>query len=197
VIGLLVLLCIGFAVSRVARTDDVTGTVSSVSWQRSIPILALVAVERQDWLPEVPSGAPVGRCEERVYRISDQPEARSQKVCGTPYTIDRGNGYSEVVQDCQYEVYEDYCSYTAQDWAVVDTLVTSGSSEPPVWPQLSLSGNQRAGEGKQVYEVVFETNQGAIRYEADPDAFQAMRPGTRWLLTINGFGDIVDIQPDN
>lgn len=198
VLGGALLLCIILAVTQFTRTSDVTGTVSGVSWQRSVPVLALRPVQRQDWRPEIPSGAPVGACEERLYRVSDQPETRSQKVCGTPYTVDRGNGYSEVVQDCQYEVYEDYCSYSVDEWTEIDTLVASGSDSAPLWPQISLASGQRAGEGQETYRIVFNTDDGQVVYQtSSAETFAAVQPGTRWNLTLNAFGDVVSIEPAN
>lgn len=197
-LGGVLLLCIILAVTQLGRTSDVTGTVSAMNWQRSIPILALRPVQREDWKPDIPAGAPIGTCQERLYRVSDQPAPRSQKVCGTPYTIDRGNGYSEVVQDCQYEVYEDYCEYSVDEWTEIDRLVTNGSDGAPVWPQLSLTDDQRAGEGLENYRIVFDTPKGQMVYQTrSADTYTAVRLGSRWNLTINAFGDIVSIEPAN
>lgn len=183
-------------VFMLTRTTGAGGTVSQINWERSIDVLALAPVERQDWKPEIPADAELGSCEERLYRTSDQPEARSQKVCGTPYTVDKGNGYSEVVQDCQYEVYEDYCSYTVMDWTVVSTHVASGVDNNPVWPQESITSEQKYGDQHENYQITFETDDGEkIFTTSNEELFIAARPGTRWNLEINTFGSIVNISP--
>ncbi|GAP14289.1 protein containg double zinc ribbon/zinc-ribbon domain [Longilinea arvoryzae] len=191
----LTILCILLAVI-LTRTTDQIGTVSALAWQRSYPILAQRAVEHEDWKDQIPQDAILGVCEERKAGVSDQPTDRSVKVCGTPYTIDKGNGYSEVVQDCQYEVYADYCSYTVQEWVTVDNITTSGSDLNPYWPQLNLAADQRAGDGSEQYRITFSTEDGNVTYEtADAALFGAAEPGSRWTLRINSLGEIVTIEP--
>ena len=194
IIGLVVL-CIVMVV-LLTRTTDLVGTVSTVSWQRSYPILELRPVEREDWKDQIPQEAILGACEERQAGISDQPTARSQKVCGTPYTVDKGNGYSEVVMDCHYIVYEDYCSYTIDQWSVVNTLVTSGTDRSPYWPELTLGTGQRLGEGSEQYSISFTTDDGVLDFTtSDSSMFDAAEPGSRWTLKVNSMGAIVGIEP--
>ena len=40
----------------------------------------------------------------------------------------------EAVQDCVYEVYEDFCEYETQTWVQVDTAVSSGRDLEPEGP---------------------------------------------------------------
>jgi len=191
----LVLLCIVLAII-LTRTTDQVGTVTAVAWQRSVPMLEERAVEHQDWKDEIPQNAAIGTCEERKAGISDQPTDRSVKVCGTPYTVDKGNGYSEVIQDCQYEVYEDYCSYTIQEWTAVDTITASGTDLNPYWPQINLGSGQQAGDGSEQYKITFSTEQGDLNYTT-PDAslFSAAEIGSRWSLKISSLGEILTIEP--
>jgi len=191
----LVLLCIVLAII-LTRTSDQIGKVAAVAWQRSVPVLEERAVEHQDWKDEIPQNAAIGTCEERKAGISDQPTDRSVKVCGTPYTVDKGNGYSEVIQDCQYEVYEDYCSYTIQEWTAVDTITASGTDLNPYWPQINLGSGQQAGDGSEQYKITFSTEQGDLNYTT-PDAslFSAAKIGSRWSLKISSLGEILTIEP--
>lgn len=194
IIGLVVL-C-GVMLVLLTRTTDLIGTVSNSSWQRSYPILEIRPVVRQDWRDEIPQEAVIGTCEERQAGISDQPTARSQKVCGTPYTVDKGNGYSEVVMDCHYVTYADYCSYTIDQWTVVDTLTTSGTDRSPYWPELTLGAGQRLGEGSEQYSITFSTDDGVLEFTTSDSAlFNAAEPGSRWVLRVNAMGSIVDIEP--
>jgi ribosomal protein L40E len=191
----LVLLCIVLAIF-LTRTSDQIGTVAAINWQRSYPILELRAVEHQDWKNEIPHGATIGTCEERKAGISDQPTDRSVKVCGTPYTVDKGNGFSEVVQDCQYEVYEDYCSYTTQEWTTVDSITASGSDLNPYWPQVNLASGQEIGDGSEKYNITFSTDKGDLGYStSDAALFGAAEIGSRWTLKISSLGEILTIEP--
>lgn len=197
-IGLLMLACgLCFAAFGLG-TDEVTARVESVSWTRSIAIEALVDVDRRDWADDIPSAAVVGQCREQVRRTVDQPpmSGRYDEVCGTPYTIDRGNGFAEVVQDCQYEVYDTYCDYTIKEWDVIDTAVLEGRDYNPRWPALSLGAQQREGPRDEEYRVVFNNDGQRYTFTTSNEAlFRQCRIDSRWQLSINVMGGVVDIEP--
>lgn len=191
----LVVLCI-LLVVFLTRTTDQVGTVSGVAWQRSYEIMEMRPVEHQDWKDRIPLEATPGDCEERLAGTSDQPTDRSVKVCGTPYTVDKGNGYSEVVQDCQYEVYADYCSYSVQEWVSIDSVSAAGSDLAPYWPEIRLSPGQKAGEGSEKYSITFTAGEKELNFETtDVSLYTAAQPGSRWTLKINSFGDVISIEP--
>lgn len=180
-----------------SRTSDVEAAVVDRSWQRVISIQALQPVDRQDWRDEIPAGVELKSCQERLYTTADQPQGdNSVKVCGTPYSRDLGNGYAEVVQDCQWEIYADYCTYTENEWRQIDQIVEQGSDGRPSWPVVSLAEGQREGEREEVYTIEFQTSDGIKTYRTtNPQVFENAAPGTSWSLVLNAFGDIVDIEP--
>ena len=194
----LVALCI-FIFSMIQRgqeTSQVRGVVQSVRWERTIPIEAMVDVEYQAWRDEVPAGVSLGTCQDRLRYESAEPEPDSEEVCGTPYTVDQGSGYAEVVQDCVYRVYDDYCSYTQPEWRVVDTLNVSGADLNPRWPSVSLAEGQRQGEQLQEsYTILFTVDGEQYSYPVSSlEAFDDFQPGSEWNLTVNGFGDLVGVE---
>ncbi|MBN2548164.1 MAG: zinc ribbon domain-containing protein [Anaerolineales bacterium] len=199
VIAAVVVLCLCVLISFVvmsSRTEGQNGTVESVRWTTRIAIEALRPAEYQGWKDEIPSDATIGDCVERVHHVQDQPAPNSNKVCGTPYTVDKGSGFAEVVQDCQYEVLLDYCEYTVIEWQRVDVLSLQGSDTSPVWPQPQLLQDQREGGRQESYSVVFETDQGQYTYEVgDYNLFQQFQIGSEWILNINGFGQVVSVEP--
>lgn len=200
-IGLIGLLCIMTVacvalISFLTRTSEVTGTVSALQWKLSINIEQLQPVTRSDWRESIPEGVPVGACHQKVNRVQDYPEGNYQEVCGTPYTVDTGTGVGEVVQDCRYEIYMDYCQYTVQEWTVVDTYSQTGTDSNPVWPELFLSADQRQGDRTEDYVIFFDTDKGILDYSThDLVVFQTFQPGTAWLLDVNTFGSISDYRP--
>jgi hypothetical protein len=118
------------------------------------------------------------------------------EICGTPYTVDTGGGSGEVVQDCQYEVYDEWCSYSALDWQIVDTATVSGMDLSPFWPEVALGEGEEYGEGEEQYQVVFATEDGLIRYEpGDASEFAQFEVGSLWLLDVNALGAILGIEP--
>jgi len=179
------------------RTTETIGVVSDVTWQRRVAVEALVPVRQEAWLSEIPAGVPVGQCRSEVVRTQDEPAPNSVEVCGTPYTVDQGTGYGQVVQDCQYQVYADKCEYTVEEWKAVDTLVTSGEGiAPAAWPALTVTEKQRPGSRSEEYVVIFETDGTNYEYVVKSPAEAAQfTEGSRWSLEINTFGVLTDVGP--
>ena len=196
ILGVAVCLIMAVVAFFALRTTEVTGEVRTTSWQRSIGIEALVPVEYQGWRDEVPAGASVGRCERRQHHTQQEPAANSEKVCGTPYTVDRGNGYGEVVQDCEYRVYADWCTYTVPEWREVDRVEAEGSDLSPRWPEARLSSGQREGDREEVYKVTFLANDRSYTLTTgDLGQFQQCTIGSRWKLTVRGTS-VVELSPE-
>ena len=189
-LGGLVLLLLG------GRKSEAVGVVDSIGWERRIAIEALRPVEHEDWYDQIPSGADVGTCRQARRSTSQDPVANSVEVCGTPYTVDSGSGYGEVVQDCVYEVYDDLCSYTISEWTVIDTAVARGTGGVPSWPSVSLATDERQGDESESYTVVLATDSDRYTYTPSTAAeFATFTPGSRWILTVNGFGSLTGIEP--
>jgi ribosomal protein L40E len=178
------------------RTKDLVGTVADVSWQRTIVIEELGPVVKETWLDEIPEGAELGACRQRAHHTQPEPAPGAKEICGTPYTVDTGSGYGEVVQDCEYQVYADWCEYTVQEWRPMDSVIARGNDLNPQWPALTLSDQQREGERKQDFVVVFETDGKSYQYKVrNPDEFEQFQPGSRWILKVNTFDAITDVSP--
>ncbi len=203
-VGVLATIClvavIGWLVSRSLSRKDLAGVVQDVEWQTVIEIEQLAPVTRQGWEDEIPADAQVGACREQVRSVQDSEPLGMpfNKVCGTAYTIDTGSGVGKVVQDCRYEVLAPYCQYTVLEWQVVDRAAKSGNDFSPTWPQPQLNESQRLGSQHASFIVIFETENG--RYEYSPaslEEFEQFLPGSRWILTLNGFNQIVELEAEN
>jgi hypothetical protein len=178
------------------RSTAVEASVTDVRWERSIEIEAFGPVEMEDWRDEIPAGAQVGSCRLEHQTTQDFPAPVATEVCGTPYTVDEGSGYGEVVQDCVYEVYEDRCTYIVDDWSVVDTLTDRGSSLDPSWPSANLSSSQRVGTQTETYTVQLAGDEGTFTYRPDSESeFLRYQVGSRWRLEVNALGGILSIEP--
>jgi hypothetical protein len=173
------------------------GTVNNVEWTRTIAIEALQPVEREDWQTDIPVEAVVGVCTDKYHHTQDSPADGSKEVCGTPYTVDEGSGFAEVVQDCEYEVYETWCKYTVDEWQNIDTVTVSGSNFNPQWPSVGALGrNQREGAREEEYRVIFATEDGQYTFSPNSQSeFDQYQTGSRWLLKVNTFGAVTEAEP--
>ena len=178
------------------RTQATTGVVDTVNWERSVPVEALLPVDHKDWQDEIPAAAVVGSCSEEVRSVQSDPAPNSVEICGTPYTVDSGSGFGDVVQDCEYEVYDSFCIYTLDEWQVVDVVVASGSNFSPEWPDPNLDEGQRvAEEWEETFTIVFVSGGDIYRYTTtDINLFQSAQTGSEWTLNINTFGNLVSIE---
>jgi ribosomal protein L40E len=196
VVGLFVVGCIALLVFS-SRTEDVVGQVQDVSWEYSVAIEALVPVQDEDWQDRIPNDAEILSCREEVRRVEQFPAPNSVEVCGEPYTVDTGSGIGEVVQDCEYQVYDNVCRFTALAWQEVDLVSAVGNDFAPEWPNPRLAQDQRFGESREFYEVVFAVDGRSYTYQPNSlDEFSRFEYDDRWILQVNGFDNIVSLQPD-
>ena len=180
------------------RTQAAVGTVTAANWTRSVTIEAFGPVAMQDWLDELPAEAEDVSCSEEVRLTQDEPPAsgRYDEVCGTPYNVDTGGGFAEVVQDCEYQVYADYCSFTVDAWTPVATAELEGVGPNAEWPAPALSSSQRLGEETADYACVFDSSGKTYTYHTDSLAeFQRCTIGSTWNLQINALGGVTSISP--
>ena len=184
---------VGIVLSQ--RTEEYIGTVEDVAWERSIPIEALIDIEDEGWMDEIPPDAEVVSCTDTLRETFADPVSNSIEVCGTPYTIDTGTGFGEVVQDCEYEVYSDWCTYTVIDWGVVDSVTLTGTDLNPMWPETQLAAGQRFGVEEERFTITLSTADDTFTYTTyDADEFVQFRPGTSWILNVNSFGTLVSVE---
>jgi len=197
--GVLVALC-ALVYFLFFRTQAVVGTVTAVHWTRSVAIEAFGPVSLQGWQDELPAEAEDVSCREQVRYTQSEPPAsgRYDEVCGTPYNVDTGGGFAEVVQDCEYQVYAQFCSYTADAWLPVSTVEVQGSGLNAAWPAPALSAVQRLGEQDAAYQCVFEAGGKTYTYTADSfEEFSRCVIGSTWTLEINTLGGVAAISPAN
>jgi ribosomal protein L40E len=174
------------------RTTDTSAAVKAVQWQRAIEIMEERPVQHQTWRDQIPSGVAVGACELKVRGTQDQPAPNAEKICGTPYTVDTGTGAGKVVQDCQYQVKDDWCAYTQQEWTVVDSVVAKGAGANPDWPVVNLRADQREGDRQEAYVVLF--NSDGKEYQLAVGSAEDLAKyvvGSRWKLKVNALGGVV------
>ena len=165
-------------------SKSVQATVVDVRWQTSVPLQEIRAVDYNNEPGSPPSGA---------YDVSCRDESRD--VCEQK-TIDKGNGYSEVVEECHTET-QQYCSYTVDEWTTIQTYTLDGNDLYPIYEDPSISSGQRLGQESEDLTVTFMTADGE-RESYSPDnvsEFQQFTMGSTWTLKMNAVGSIVGVEP--
>ena len=182
ILGALALCCVAIAFLLFAPSSSVQATVSDVYWQTSVPLQEIRTVDHDNERGNPPSDA---------YNVSCWNE--SQEVC-EERTIDRGDGYAEVVQDCHTESTQ-YCDYTVDEWTTIQTYTLDGHDNFPVYEQPSTTNNQRLGNESAELTVFFNTEKGQKSYTPnDLSEFQQFRPGSTWSLQLNALGGVVGVE---
>ncbi|HEY3289646.1 MAG TPA: zinc-ribbon domain-containing protein [Anaerolineae bacterium] len=194
-IGIVIIACLAlFTLST--RTSDAVGNVRSVSWQRTVGVMKPQPVNHEGWRDQDPAGASLGTCKPAVKSQQDTPTANSQKVCGTPYTINQGNGTGKVVQNCVYQIMADYCSYSTIEWMRVDAVVAKGTDFNPQWPTVDTNASQRPGVRDETYQVVFAAGDKTYSYAPQTQQdYMRFTVGSKWKLTVNALGIVTKVEP--
>ena len=182
VVGCLVL-CGIIAALFLVPSKSVNATVDAVHWQTVANVEEGQAVRHNDESGSAPSGAYDVSCDDK-----------SEEVCEEK-TIDQGNGYAEVVEECHTET-TTYCSYTVDEWTVIQSYTTEGNDLFPVWENPPVATDQRRGEDTATYTVYFVSTEDNYTY--NPGTLEEYRQydiGSEWNLSLNALGGIVGVEP--
>jgi len=169
--------------------ESIEGTVVGTSWVSSVSIEQYAPVTQEAWHDRIPQGGEVVECWQKVRHTVDEPVDGALEVCGTPYVIDTGTGQGQVVQDCVYEVSDDWCRYTIWLWQPGQSLRMEGRDLNPQYATGSLADDQRvSGQGVDM-KVIFQAGDRNFGYNTNDLArFQSFPVGSRWELEVNALG---------
>jgi hypothetical protein len=182
VIGFLAICCIAIFLFLLP-TKSVNATVDSVHWQTVAHVEEQQAVQHKDETGSVPSSA---------YDVSCHDETK--EVCHDE-TVDQGNGYAKVEQVCNNET-TTYCSYTVDEWKVIQSYTEEGTNLTPFWDNPTIASGQRHGEDAATYTVYFVSGKDDYTYNPGTlSEFQQYDIGSHWLLKLNTLGGIVSVEP--
>lgn len=129
-----------------------------------------------------------------AYATSDVPTTRRHEVCGTPYTVDTGTGYGDVLQDCVYEVYAPRCTFETMQWVIVDTLVQAAGLCARMATPGGCTGS-RGGQPQRALYVRCERGWCAAQLALTADTYALCVPQSRWKVAVNGLGAVVEATP--
>jgi len=178
----IVICCIVIGALLIIPAKTVDGTVTNVHWETNVPVQEIRAVDYSNERGSPPSDA---------YNVSCHDE--SQDVCEQK-TVDKGNGYSEVVEECHTET-EKYCSYTVDEWKTIQTYTQEGNDLQPYYDRPSISSDQRIGDETEKFTVTFSTNDGTETYSpGSVSEFQQFTIGSTWSLKLNALGGVVSVE---
>jgi hypothetical protein len=182
ILAALAICCIA-ALALFLPSKSVDATVVDVHWQTSVPVQEIQAVSHSNEAGSPPSDA---------YNVSCYDDSRD--VC-EQRTIDRGNGYSEVVEECHTET-QQYCSYTVDEWTTIQTYPLEGNDLRPIYDSPNIASDQRLGNASEDLTVVFSTPNGEETYSpSSVSEFQQYSIGSTWTLRMNAIGNVVSVEP--
>src|SRR6266498_1873381 len=183
-LAFLAVCCFGIAALFLFPTKSVKATVADVHWQTSVPLQEVRPVDYSSEPGNPPSDA---------YDVSCHDE--SKDVCQNK-TVDKGNGYSEVVQECKTET-QQYCSYTVDEWKTIQTYTLDGNDLQPVYDSPNVSSDQRIGNQSEDFTVTFSTTDGEEKTYSPGtiSEFQQFTVGSTWTLKMSAIGGIVSVSP--
>ncbi len=184
ILAALALCCIAIGAVFFLPTKSVQATVADVHWETSVPVQEVRAVDYNNEPGSPPSGA---------YDVSCRDD--SHDVCQQK-TVDKGNGYSEVVEECHTET-EQYCSYTVDEWTTIQTYTTEGNDLRPIYESPSIASGQRLGNESEQLTVTFITADGEQKTYSPSSVseFQQFDVGSTWTLKMNTLGSIRSVSP--
>lgn len=174
--------CIAIA-ALLLPSKSVEATVVDVHWQTSVPVQEIQAVSHSNEAGSPPSDAYNVSCYDDSHNVCEQK------------TVDKGNGYSEVVEECHTET-QQYCSYTVDEWTTIQTYPLEGNDLRPIYDSPSISSDQRIGNASEDLTVVFSTPDGEETYSPNSlSEFQQYSIGSTWTLRMNAVGSVVSVEP--
>ncbi len=178
----LLICCAAILFMFVLPSKSVEGTVTDVQWQTSVPVQEVQAVNYSNERGNPPSDA---------YNLSCHTE--SEEVCEEK-TIDKGNGYAEVVKECR-TVDEQFCDYTMDEWTTIQTYTLDGNDLFPVYENPSLASDQRTGSQSEILTVYFSTPDGQETYTpGSVSEFQQFQIGSVWTIKLNLAGGVLSVE---
>jgi membrane protease subunit (stomatin/prohibitin family) len=164
-------------------SKSVNATVDAVHWQTVANVEEVQAVRHNDESGSAPSGAYDVSCNDK-----------SEEVCEEK-TIDKGNGYAEVVEECHTET-TTYCSYTVDEWTVIQSYTAEGNDLFPAWENPPVASDQRRGEDTATYTVYFVSTEDNYTYNPGTlEEYKQFDIGSEWSLSLNALGGIVSVKP--
>ena len=184
ILAFVAICCVGIAALFFFPTKTVQATVVDVHWQTSVPVQEIRAVDYSNEPGSPPSDA---------YNVSCRDESRD--VCEQK-TIDKGNGYSEVVEECHTET-QQYCSYTLDEWTTIQTFTLDGNDLRPIYDDPSIASGQRLGQESEHLTVTFSTTNGEQETYSPSSVseFQQFTVGSTWNLKLNAVGNVLSVEP--
>ena len=183
ILGALALCCMVAGFLFFFPSSSVEATVTDVHWQTNVPVQEIRAVDYSNERGNPPSDA---------YNVSCRDESRD--VC-EQRTIDRGNGFSEIVEECHTET-DTYCSYTVDEWRTIQTYTLEGNDLQPKYDTPNYSSGQRLGDETEEFTVTFSTGDGSETYSpGSVSEFQQFAIGSTWTLKMNALGGVVSVEP--
>lgn len=198
---------------------DISGTVMSMSWERSIEIEEYKTVRESDWsVPvgghEVSSSREIHHYDKVLDHYETKTRTRTEQVLDHYESYvsgyrDLGNGFSqeiisqrpvyrtetriETYQEPVYKqvpVYQTKYVYDIDKWVHQSYKITSSSDTNPYWSDYKCKDNEREGTRSEVYTITVQDKDGNTKdYKLSFSQWNSLATGQSVKLKTDLFGN--------
>jgi hypothetical protein len=159
---------------------NIEATVEDVFWTTYVQVQEAYPITYTAAPGNLPSAAYGISCFDQKYSMCEQNL--------------NDNSNSETEENCRVQTVK-YCSYTVDEWKVIQTHTLSGSDLQPIFDAPNLFNNQRLGAKFSEFTVYFRSENGIIKYTPySVSEFQQFIIGSRWTLKLNLIGGVVEVE---
>ncbi len=173
----------------------VNAVVIEQSWKSSVRIVGNMPTSASGWKRDMPSDATNVSCEDKVKETYNDAVDGAVEVCGDIYTVDLGNGYEALAQDCVYQVYEPYCKWTV--YTQSDAGVRTASGNGPTVEAPYVEPEYTSAESVTVTYYVALRDENGREYDFSPTSYtdyKSYNVGDEYTLELNSRGSVVSME---
>ena len=144
----------------------------------------------------VPQQNGTAKCKQRCDRVCDErPEKKCDRVCDEVCEQCPRTEHDTCYQTC--DVIEDFCSYTYDDWGIVDIAETKGNDHEIFWPPLAPRGSdERIANKWEKYSVSFQSIEGKnYTIQVSETEYHRFRVEEVWKVKVSRAGGLTPVSP--
>ena len=183
----------GYLLINTCTSKDAVVTVTARSWERTIQVEQLRAVDEGGWCDALPAGV---KDPTRTQKVRSTDKVPDGETC-VQKQRDNGDGTFTAYEDCtpkfrSVDVMGDWCTWPGTAWRLSRNAQASGTTEPPAWPDTGISkegeclGCERESGRAERYEVTLEGAEASGTCDFAEGRWANFTVGSKWTTEASG-----------